>query len=60
MEIRSPFPISKTVIERYKTQGYIKIKDVFSPEELATFEKKIDSIVLKEKVSLPPLAQRDT
>ena len=60
MEIKSPIPISKTVIERYKTQGYIKIKDVFSPEELATFEEKIDSIVLKEKVSLPTLAQRDT
>lgn len=60
MNTIASFPISNTIITRYKTQGYIKLKEVFNREELTVFEKKLDAIVLKEKTNLSPLEERNT
>ena len=52
--------ITKATIAIYKSQGYVKIKDVFNPKELALTEEKLDPIVLKEKLTLLSLKKRDT
>ena len=52
--------ITKATIAIYKSQGYVKIKDVFNPKELAITEEKLDLIVLKEKLTLLSLEKRDT
>ncbi|MDC1217713.1 phytanoyl-CoA dioxygenase family protein [Flavobacteriaceae bacterium] len=52
--------ITKAKVAFYKRQGYVKIKDVFNPLELALIEEKLDLIVLKEKSTLLSLEKRDT
>ena len=54
------FPVSKAEVEHFNTQGYVKIKNVFSAEQLSAFEKVLDQIVAQEKEQLPPLEERDT
>ena len=40
--------ITKATIDIYKSQGYVKIKDVFNPKELAITEEKLDLIILSK------------
>lgn len=54
------FPVSKAEVEHFNTQGYVKIKNVFSAEQLSAFEEVLDQIVAQEKEQLPPLEERDT
>ena len=54
MNTIASFPISNTIITRYKTQGYIKLKEVFSREELTVFEKKSGCNCIKRKNKFTP------
>lgn len=54
------FSVSKAEVEHFNTQGYVKIKNVFSAEQLSAFEEVLDQIVAQEKEQLPPLEERDT
>lgn len=54
------FSVSKAEVEHFNTQGYVKIKNVFSAEQLSAFEEVLDQIVAQEKKQLPPLEERDT
>ncbi len=54
------FSVSKAEVEYFNTQGYVKIKNVFSAEQLSAFEEVLDQIVAQEKEQLPPLEERDT
>jgi ectoine hydroxylase-related dioxygenase (phytanoyl-CoA dioxygenase family) len=49
-----------TLRTRYDRDGFVKIKDVFTPEALARYRDHISSEVLRRNSLTAPLAERDT
>jgi len=49
-----------TLHSRYELDGFVKIKDVFTPRELAHYSDHISSEVLRRNSVAVPLAERDT
>ena len=59
-QIDTTFPISKEQIDFFKTNGYIKIKDVLSKEEIDYYEKEISEVVAERNKMHLPMKSRNT
>lgn len=54
------YQVTQKDISLYKSQGYIKLKNVLTEKELHAFEEVLEKTVQKAQAGLPPMAQRDT
>jgi ectoine hydroxylase-related dioxygenase (phytanoyl-CoA dioxygenase family) len=55
-----PFPLTDAQIQQFRRDGYIKLKNVLSPETLAHYGREITSQVQQLNRESRPVEQRDT
>jgi ectoine hydroxylase-related dioxygenase (phytanoyl-CoA dioxygenase family) len=60
MDIDSPYPISPEHIAAFKRDGFIKLKQVLSPETLAHFGAQITRLTIELNTQSKPLEERST
>jgi len=60
LDIDSEYKISPEQIARFQKNGYIKLKDVFSPDVLDYYGKEITREVLEQSKDYQPLEKRTT
>jgi len=60
LDIDSPYPLTAEQIARYRRDGFIKLKNVLSPEVLAHYGKTITAEVIRLNTMKVPMEQRDT
>ena len=56
----SPYPLDDHQLEFYRSNGFIKLKQVFSPEAIAHMDRVITSEVDRFNTETRPMDQRDT
>jgi ectoine hydroxylase-related dioxygenase (phytanoyl-CoA dioxygenase family) len=59
-ELEKPFPIEPKQIERFRTQGYIKLKQVLSPAVLEYYGNEITQQVFRLNTLTKPMHERTT
>lgn len=59
VDIDTPYPLSQPQIQRFREDGFIKLKHVFSPEELNHYIPAITSLTMPHAPQTP-LEKRDT
>jgi len=59
-ELDRPFPLTPAQVADFKKQGFIKLKDVLSPELIKAYGDEISNQVLKMNSEDRPLEQRTT
>lgn len=59
-EMDRTMPLCLEQIETFRRDGFIRLKDVFSPQALESYEQVITDALEEESANLPPLDQRDT
>lgn len=59
-DIDSEYRISAEQVARFRKDGYIKLKGVFSQETLDTYGREITRLVLEQSRDTLPLAERNT
>ncbi|MEZ4621935.1 MAG: phytanoyl-CoA dioxygenase family protein [Caldilineaceae bacterium] len=59
-ELSTPYALTADQIAAYKQNGYVKLKEVFSPALLATFGAQIARVVQERNTQHLPLAERGT
>src|SRR5882757_3862137 len=60
LDIDSEYKISSEQIARFQKDGYIKLKDVLSPDVLDYYGKEITRMVLEQSKDYQPLEKRNT
>jgi len=60
LDIDSEYKISPEQIARFQKDGYIKLKDVLSPDVLDHYGKEITRVVLEQSRDYQPLEKRGT
>ncbi len=60
MDIDSPYKLSPSQIEQFRTEGFIKLKNVLSPEVLEYYGREITKKVLELNTLNIPMEQRTT
>jgi ectoine hydroxylase-related dioxygenase (phytanoyl-CoA dioxygenase family) len=60
LDIDSEYKISPEQIARFQKDGYIKLKEVLSPDVLDYYGKEITRVVLEKSKDLQPLEKRNT
>jgi ectoine hydroxylase-related dioxygenase (phytanoyl-CoA dioxygenase family) len=60
LNIDSYYSISDQQVESFKTNGFIKLKNVLSKDEIKYYEQEISKIVLNEKSLHLPMEARNT
>lgn len=55
-----PYPLTEEAIARFRRDGFIKLKDVFSPEELEAYRPELTAVVFERMKDAAPLEQRST
>jgi ectoine hydroxylase-related dioxygenase (phytanoyl-CoA dioxygenase family) len=58
-DLNSTYPLTPKQIEQYRTEGYIKLKHVLSPETLAYYGREISRKVRELNTQHLPLEERD-
>ncbi|HKU99113.1 MAG TPA: phytanoyl-CoA dioxygenase family protein [Vineibacter sp.] len=59
-DIDCEYRISAEQVARFREDGYIKLKDVFSQETLGTYGREITRLVLERSKDTRPLEERNT
>ena len=59
-DINSEYRISAELVARFREDGYIKLKGVFSKETLDAYGKEITRLVLEQSKDVQPLENRNT
>jgi ectoine hydroxylase-related dioxygenase (phytanoyl-CoA dioxygenase family) len=59
-DIDSPYALTAEAIARFRADGFVKLKDVFTPETLAHYGARLAELMVERARTLPPLEQRDT
>jgi ectoine hydroxylase-related dioxygenase (phytanoyl-CoA dioxygenase family) len=59
-DLDSPYTLAPAQIEAFRQNGYIKLKQVLSPETLAQFGREITRLTIELNTQHLPLAQRST
>jgi len=59
-ELHAPFTLTRSQIDFYKENGYIKLKHVFSPELLEHYHDAIKARVQERSLDTAPLEERTT
>src|SRR5271170_2667022 len=60
LDIDSEYKISPEQVARFQKDGYIKLKNVLSPEALDYYGKEITRVVLEQSKDYQPLEKRNT
>jgi len=60
IDLDTPYSLPADAISKFRDAGFIKLKDVFSPEELDHFRPGLTDVVLDKARDKGPLEQRDT
>src|SRR5271170_235717 len=60
LDIDSEYKISPEQVARFQKDGYIKLKNVLSPEVLEYYGKEITRVVLEQSKDYQPLEKRTT
>lgn len=60
LNIDTPYELTEAQIEKFRRDGYIKLKDVFTLEELEHYRHEITSMVKKLNIENVPLEKRST
>jgi len=58
LSIDKPYTVTEAQIEKFRRDGYIKLKDIFSQEELERYRNEITSMVKKLNIDNVPLEKR--
>lgn len=59
-ELDEPFPLSPAQTQQFARDGYIKLRNVLSPDVLTAYEPEITGQVIELNTQQVPLAERDT
>jgi ectoine hydroxylase-related dioxygenase (phytanoyl-CoA dioxygenase family) len=59
-DIESPYPLAREQIGFFRSNGFIRLKGVFSPETLAHFGPEITRLTIALNTQVRPLAERST
>ena len=59
-DLSSPYHLTQDQLDRYRRDGYIKLKNVLSAEVLSEYGAAISSLVKRSSTQDKPLAERDT
>jgi ectoine hydroxylase-related dioxygenase (phytanoyl-CoA dioxygenase family) len=60
LDIDSEYKVSPEQVARFQKDGYIKLKNVLSPEALDHYGKEITRVVLEQSKDYQPLEKRNT
>lgn len=60
VELNCRYPLSPDLIERYRKQGFIKLKNVLSPAVLAHYGQEITAQVFRLNNETKPMSERTT
>ncbi len=60
LDLDTPYKLSKTQIDQFRTEGFIKLKNVLSPEVLDYYGKEITKKVFELNTLNIPMEQRST
>ncbi len=60
IDIDSPYPISREQIERFRHDGFIRLKDVFDADTLAHYGAEITRLTIALNTQSTPLEERST
>lgn len=60
MSLDTPFDLSPDGIDQYRTNGFVRLANVFDPAELADYGAEITRLTLALNTQDKPLAERDT
>jgi ectoine hydroxylase-related dioxygenase (phytanoyl-CoA dioxygenase family) len=60
MDIDSPYPISAEDVAAFRRDGFIKLKQVLSPETLAHYGAEITRLTIELNTQMKPLQERST
>jgi ectoine hydroxylase-related dioxygenase (phytanoyl-CoA dioxygenase family) len=59
-DLDSPYPLAADQIERFRSDGFIKLKDVFGAATLAHYGREITRLTIDLNTEQRPLAERST
>jgi ectoine hydroxylase-related dioxygenase (phytanoyl-CoA dioxygenase family) len=59
-ELDRPYPVSPEHVRRYAEDGYVKLRQVLSPQALGRYEPEITNQVIELNTQHLPLTERDT
>jgi ectoine hydroxylase-related dioxygenase (phytanoyl-CoA dioxygenase family) len=59
IDIDSPYTLAADAAEHLNVEGFIKLRDVFSPETLRHYGDEITRLTIAQATQLPPLAERN-
>ena len=59
-DLDSPYPLTATQIAQFRRDGFIKLKDVLTPETLAHYGAEITRLTIELNTQHVPLEQRST
>ncbi len=60
IDLDTPYPLSPEQIERFRRDGFIKLKQVLSPETLAHYGREITRLTIALNTEARPLEERNT
>ena len=60
LDIDSPYPISDAQIERFRRDGFIRLKDVFDAETLRAYGQELTWLTIALNTQTKPLEERST
>jgi ectoine hydroxylase-related dioxygenase (phytanoyl-CoA dioxygenase family) len=60
IDIDSPYPISDAQIERFRRDGFIRLKDVFDAETLRAYGQELTWLTIALNTQTKPLEERST
>ena len=60
VELDEPFPLSAAAIDHFRSEGYVKLKQVFSPELLKFYGEAITRQVIRLNTLTKPMSERST
>ncbi|MCE6988843.1 phytanoyl-CoA dioxygenase family protein [Dyadobacter sp. CY323] len=59
-ELNTPYELPESAVEKFNTYGYVKLKNVLSPELLAHYDSLITNLVFKLNKLTKPMEERST
>ncbi|PAX09074.1 phytanoyl-CoA dioxygenase family protein [Sphingomonas lenta] len=59
-DLDRPYPLTTEQVESYRANGFVRLKDVLSPDTLAHYRDVISAEVTALAPPLPPMAERST
>lgn len=60
IDLDRPYPVSDTQVDRFRRDGFIKLKDVFNAEELRHYGEEITRLTIALNTQTLPLEERST